>query len=288
MKLIFASDIHVDDRHLEALCDLTVREAADVLIIGGDLIPHTRPRLSPPDLLKAHTAYLETVLVPGFEALRQKSACRIYLDLGNDDLWGARSVLEACDGRLFQLLHERRHRLSTRLDIIGYMNVPPTPFARKDCEKADTGQNPFEPGNRILTEGYVSHGGRIESKRLELDSPDTLETDLDRLSQKIERPFIFVSHSPPYDTPLDLLANGLHVGSRAIRHFIEKWAAKGFLPLSLHGHIHEAPFCSGTLQTRIGECLCLNPGQQPGELRHVLLELAETPALQVRLLKAPA
>lgn len=149
------------------------------------------------------------------------------------------------------------------------------------------GEMPFEPGNRIRMEGYVSRGGRIEQMRLELDSPDTLEADLQRLAKTIERPFVFVSHSPPYGTPLDLLAGGLHVGSRAIRHFIEKWTARGFLPLSLHGHIHEAPFCSGSLQTRIGACLCLNPGQKPGELRYVLLQLAETPSLHVRLLHAP-
>ena len=86
MKLLFTADIHVDSRHLSALCDTAAGQSVDGLIIGGDLIPHFLPRPSPENLLKAQADYLETVLVPRLKAFRESTKCSIYLDLGNDDL----------------------------------------------------------------------------------------------------------------------------------------------------------------------------------------------------------
>lgn len=292
MKILFTSDIHVDRRHLGAACDTAAKLLVDCLIIGGDLVPHFQPRPSPERLLEIQTDYLKNDLVPRLKVFSQATKCGIYLDLGNDDLLGPRKILEAHDGELFHLLHRHKHRLTPRVDIVGYMTVPPTPFVRKDWEKPDSAEIPYEPGNRILLEGYVSGCGRIEKKRLDLSSNDTIENDLCRLSEMIERPFVFVSHSPPFNTPLDVLDNGRHVGSRAIRRFIEKWADKGCLPVSLHGHIHESPFRSGSIQTRLGHTLCLNPGQESGPasvFRYVVFELEDTLLIpQVRILQAPA
>jgi Icc-related predicted phosphoesterase len=291
MKILFTSDIHVDSRHLGVACDIALKQAADCLVIGGDLIPHFLPRPSPERLLEIQADYLRTGLVPRLKVFRQTTKCAIYLDLGNDDLRGARKILEAHDGELFYLLHGRKHCLTPRVDIVGYMNVPPTPFFRKDWEKPDTHEIPYEPANRILLEGYISRNGRIEKKQLDLNDTDTIEKDLDRLSEMIERPFVFVSHSPPHNTRLDVLENGLHVGSRAVRRFIENWTKKGLLPVSLHGHIHESPFRSGSIETRIGRSLCLNPGQGSGPapvFRFVVFELDDKhPVPQVRLLQAP-
>jgi len=273
MRILYTSDIHVDDRHLQAMCAVALDQAVDALIIGGDLIPHHLPRLTAKDLLEAQTDYLEKVLVPKISELKRKKDIPVYLDLGNDDLYGARKVLEALDDGLIYLLHLRKHPLTKEVDVIGYMTVPPTPFQRKDWEKPDSRQTPYEPGNRILVDGYVSRSGVIEPTVLDLDSEDTIESDLTALSRRIERPFVFVAHSPPYDTPLDVLADGAHVGSRSIREFIETWAAKKMLIASLHGHIHESPFRSGAVQTRIGNALCINPGQAAA-FRYVILELA--------------
>lgn len=64
-------------------------------------------------------------------------------------------------------------------------------------------------------------------------------------------PLILVSHTPPLDTALDLLPDGSHVGSLAVRSFIERSQP----PLCLTGHIHEAKGSD-----HIGETLILNPG----------------------------
>ena len=64
-------------------------------------------------------------------------------------------------------------------------------------------------------------------------------------------------HSPPYGTELDLIQGGKSAGSHSIKKFIEKNQP----PLTLHGHIHESPEISGAYVDRIGETLCVNPGQ---------------------------
>lgn len=68
---------------------------------------------------------------------------------------------------------------------------------------------------------------------------------------KEAKELILVSHAPPVDTAVDLIASGAHVGSPAVRQFIEEIRPT----LCLTGHIHEA---RGT--DRINNTLILNPG----------------------------
>ena len=63
--------------------------------------------------------------------------------------------------------------------------------------------------------------------------------------------FILVSHTPPVQTKTDRLLNGNHVGSKAVRAFIEEKQPL----LCLTGHIHESRG-----QDHIGRTLVLNPG----------------------------
>jgi Icc-related predicted phosphoesterase len=60
-----------------------------------------------------------------------------------------------------------------------------------------------------------------------------------------------VSHTPPLKTTTDRIGSGVHVGSRAVRAFIEEYQPV----FCLCGHIHEA-----RSQDRIGNTLVINPG----------------------------
>ncbi|MDH5299045.1 MAG: metallophosphoesterase [Desulfobulbaceae bacterium] len=62
---------------------------------------------------------------------------------------------------------------------------------------------------------------------------------------------ILVSHAPPAGTATDRLASNTHVGSRAVRAFIEQYQPD----LCLTGHIHEARGSD-----HIGRTLIINPG----------------------------
>lgn len=64
-------------------------------------------------------------------------------------------------------------------------------------------------------------------------------------------PIILMSHQPPIDTILDKLTSGAHVGSNAVRSFIEKHQPL----ICFSGHIHE-----GVGIDSIGNTKLINPG----------------------------
>lgn len=71
----------------------------------------------------------------------------------------------------------------------------------------------------------------------------------------LDTPMILVTHEPPFGTLTDLAFTSEHVGSRAVRDFIEKYQ-----PLAcFSGHIHE-----GAGIDHIGQTIVVNPGP----LRH--------------------
>ncbi len=77
---------------------------------------------------------------------------------------------------------------------------------------------------------------------------------LSRFEKKDAQYHILVSHTPPAETILDRTFLGQHVGSRAIRMFIEQFQPD----LVICGHIHEA---RGT--DKIGNTIIINPGPFP-------------------------
>lgn len=62
---------------------------------------------------------------------------------------------------------------------------------------------------------------------------------------------ILVSHNPPKDSLCDVLPNGVHVGSTAVREFIEEAQPD----ICVCGHIHEARAID-----RVGRTIVVNPG----------------------------
>ncbi len=84
---------------------------------------------------------------------------------------------------------------------------------------------------------------------------------------------VVLAHPPPYDTPLDLTARGEHVGSRALRQFIEEHQPT----LVVCGHIHEA---RGT--ARLGQTVVVNCGSAM-DGRYAQIDLEPDGQVQVQL-----
>lgn len=62
---------------------------------------------------------------------------------------------------------------------------------------------------------------------------------------------IFVPHAPPFDTKVDMVFGGRHVGSTKVREFIEKYQPQ----VCATGHIHEARGMD-----LMGSTIIINPG----------------------------
>jgi len=278
MNILYTSDIHAGSNHLASMLAVAEATAVDCIIVGGDIVPHHLPGTQASGLIDAQAAYIKNIFIPALTTFKDKHATPLYLDMANDDLACNRKILEQYNGNLLHLLHMEKHRLTDAIDIVGYMNVPPTPFHRKDWEKPDSPDWPYAPDGYVALSGVKSYGGKIEEAQIHLDSKDTIENDLKALSDSIDRPFVFVSHTPPYNTPLDVISDGTHVGSLSIRDFIAKWSADNKIKAALHGHIHESPRRSGLIQTEISGVLCINPGQGNGdksEFQYVILNINE-------------
>jgi Icc-related predicted phosphoesterase len=283
VRILYTSDIHAAPNLLTDLTRQTLQNRAEALIIGGDIVPHDLPKARTMGILDAQADYIDNALIPSLEQLTAHRRIRIFLDFGNDDLAANHHRLAQHQPELLTLLHMRKAPLTERVDIVGYMMVPPTPFQRKDWERPDAVGAPYPPGSRLRIRGYTTATGKIVETWLDLDSDQTIESDLAELSRHIDRHFIFVSHCPPLDTPLDVIASGAHVGSLSIRRFIEQWSAKGLLLASLHGHVHESPNRTGKIATHINTALCINPGQSQ-QLQFALLELtsgADPPRIEM-------
>jgi len=114
-------------------------------------------------------------------------------------------------------------------------------------------------GSMVFHEGLVfagSGGGtKFDGSTPNERDEDDLVSDLAILTKEESTQswdnLILIIHNPPKDTKCDMLPNGIHVGSKQIRQFIEKTK-----PLAvITGHIHE-----GRAIDSIGDTTIINAG----------------------------
>jgi Icc-related predicted phosphoesterase len=142
-------------------------------------------------------------------------------------------------------LHNQARLLNNRACLIGVGGSNFTPFGTpseySENELGRCAQNAYEQARAFI--------------------------DLAEPIEKIKIPLILVSHTPPYDTAVDRLADGRSVGSTAIRSFIEAKQPD----LCIAGHIHEAAGMDLIGRTRV-----CNPGMlRRGGWLEIIIEKSE-------------
>lgn len=167
--------------------------------------------------------FLEFYLIRRLKEFRKKTGKPVFIMMGNDDFALNFPMLrKAGRDKIVRVFNRSFYRLSG-MAVVGYPFVNPTPFLLKDWEKSE----------------------------------DEIAKDLNKLAKNIgPGKAVYIFHAPPYGTKLDIMFNGEHKGSEAVRKFIEKAQPL----LTLHGHIHESCKVSGCIKQRIGKTLCVNPG----------------------------
>jgi Icc-related predicted phosphoesterase len=265
MRLAYTADLHGDIESYRALLAFAAASGAGAAIVGGDLLPHTAHRQ---DAIRRQRAFVEQSLRPLLERFStQHPAVHVFLLPGNDDWAAAVAALDqlVADG-LAHTLHEQIYPLDDQTWLAGYACVPLTPFSIKDYERRDDG--PLPPLSFAIA--FASSSGVVEPvTAAEIERLPSIAEALDALAQQSDpRRTVYVCHTPPAETPLDLMPRGRHVGSRALRAFIERRQP----PLTLHGHIHEAPALSGRFACQIGQTWCVNPGHDQRRFHAVTLD----------------
>jgi Icc-related predicted phosphoesterase len=259
MKVLYTSDLHGEIHLYHELISLAIASSSEVMMIGGDLLPSFPPTKRYEDMVPNQKTFIDQFLSPFLKRVfKTTSVQQIFLIPGNWDLGYPHLFKESTEGIVD--LSQRSFRLKNGYELIGYPFVPPTPFRPKDFEKMDDQEASWPPQKNP---SYIRSSD--PSDQLTPIDPypylrgrETIEEDLNHLPKPLHlKKTIYMMHSPPLGTRLDLIQGGKSAGSRSIKTFIEKHQPL----LTLHGHIHESPALSGAYLDRIGETLSINPGQ---------------------------
>ncbi len=161
---------------------------------------------------------------------------RIYAQIGNMDY---AEVQDYLDGNGMGI-HARGRRLAPGVGIMGAGWSTPTPFG-----------TPSEVSDAVLAAWLDQAYAEVK------DYPAV----------------IAVIHAPPLNTKTDRTGSGVHVGSAAVRAFLERVQPD----VCLTGHIHES-----RAEDRIGKTVVINPGALAGG-GYVRLDLDDG-AIRARLM----
>jgi len=247
----FTSDLHGSGELYEQVMSLAAARRPRAVILGGDLAPHGTGAAG----VSHQRVFLEGFLVEFARRLREAApGVELLLMMGNDDWSANHDVLERHDGALWRSLHARVVDVDG-VAVGGLSWVPITPFAIKDWERWEDGAD--ESPARL--HGWLSGREGVREFRFDPErrSPTIAEGLEGLVARRSVRDMVFVLHSPPRDTGCDVISTRQHVGSRAIRSFVDAHQPR----LVLSGHIHESPRVSGAWRDVLGVTTIVNPGQ---------------------------
>lgn len=112
--------------------------------------------------------------------------------------------------------------------------------------------NLHEKIKKIKGVEFVGFGGAATPFNTKFEpTEEEIDASLEKRVKGVKGKFVLVVHNPPFNTNMDKVETGEHVGSKAVRRFIEN--AKPMLAIS--AHIHEA---GGT--DKLGKTTLFYPG----------------------------
>ncbi len=274
MRICFTTDFHGRMGLYAQLTNLLRAEKPELLVLGGDM--HTECELENP--LGTQAAFVERRLASMVAAWKTTvPGLAVACVLGNHDMACTRTAMQAHHraGRLILLDLQTPCELGG-LSWIGLSTAPPSPYWVKDFERLDLPGDPLPEVGGAVWDEHARAARPVEANEHFPNHPSLAEELA--AAPPILGPWVLVAHAPPYATRLDRLPTVDHpIGSRAVREFIETRQPL----ISLHGHVHESPDTTGGYVERIGQTLCINPGQSHDRLYAVLLDTAR-PAQTVR------
>lgn len=253
MKFIYACDIHGDTNKYEKLFQKAKEENIDYIVLGGDLLPKRGFRvIIQPEFIKE---YLEDY----FKRLNE-SNIKCILIPGNDDLEKFDIQINELCKKCPNIYNIDNQKLDIEdVSFIGLSKVLDHPFGSKNRVVIEENLK-MQP--QLSEDIYIKKDTAVITieeweKYRETDIEKMEDILVNLLKVDKNRKTIYVFHNPPYGVGLDVCANGLQVGSKAITNFLENSNSY----MSLHGHIHESPRISGLWYNELGKTICIQPGQ---------------------------
>jgi Icc-related predicted phosphoesterase len=262
MKVLFVTDLHGSIWKYDRLFSTAQAFQADVVVNGGDMLPKDGDLFAQDKFI---TKYLDAHFAQ-FDAAGIHYLCY----LGNDDLKIFDELFDKTCGKYKHVTCLAQSKVSIRdFEFIGMNWVVDYPFQLKDRCRMDTKdylfQKQFGPGLLSTHKGWKE----IKDWFSYAERLPTIEEELRRLIRPDDMAqSIYVVHMPPCKLGLDECGNGSRVGSKAVYNFL----LDNQPMLSLHGHIHESPKVSGKWSAKLGQTVCIQPGQL-GPFTYVTIDL---------------
>ena len=210
MKVLYSSDFHGETRLYWELLELAMSISANIVILGGDLLPSFLPANRYEHMLLNQESFIDQFLVPFSKTMLETAGVeKILVIAGNWDV--AYPYLFSVPRESLIDLNQKKYQFENGYEMIGYPFVPPTPFRPKDFEKMDDPDAPWPPQKNP---SYIRSTDNFHelipiSPYFYLKGRETIQEGLLRLPEpKDERRTIYVMHSPPFGTQLDLIQGG--------------------------------------------------------------------------------
>lgn len=279
-----AADIHGNMVQYEKIKEIVMQKHVSFVFLCGDLLPKTGGTWTPENkvrTIKMQQDFINEYFLTYLAELGKLT--RVYAIFGNDDFKSNHHLVKGADIPNVTFLDREVERLGVGdqdMYVAGYPYIGVTPFLHKDWERWD--KEPGDIAHKLYrTDGYSSADGKHFAVDLN-DDTATIRADLEWLAGLSDpRKTVYIFHEAPYDTPLDMIASNnkyikgdhLHIGSIAIREFIEKEQ-----PLvTMHGHIHETYDESGDYKWQSGKSVSLTAANDfsSNTLSYVLFSLPD-------------
>jgi Icc-related predicted phosphoesterase len=268
MKLLYTSDLHGNEAHYGRLIAAAREVRPDVVILGGDLLPDDSA-LDRASMGVGQPKYVSQQFRKHVQTIREQSGCKhVLVIFGNHDWTSSVTAMSelAKDG-LVTVLTLDAHASIDGVEFVGYSCSPPTPWFVKDFERLD------RPGDLPPLLGGAKWDPRFSraspnSATVLFKNNPTIQDELAKLKAPAG-PWVFVAHAPPFESNLDRTYGKIPWGSKSIRAAIEKHQPM----LSIHGHVHESPTVTGSIQDTLGKTVSVNPGQARLTLSYATIEI---------------
>ncbi len=255
-KILYSADLHGNLLQYRKMLDYAVEREVDIVAFGGDLTPKNPERRTP----ERQRDFIINELFPLFKEFNKQSDAELLLIMGNDDYKSNHHVFASNQDKIgYRMIDQIPYESKNGYYYIGYSYVPYSPYKWKDWEKRDLISDkgiPDRPG--IKEEGFLSIGDDFKPFSIYDNMFEgSIEEDLNQITSGLNKSkLILITHVPPYNTACDLTKKGVHVGSEAVKKFIENEQPL----LTLHGHIHETVDESGKFPEIIGATISVSPG----------------------------
>jgi len=269
-KIIFCADLHGNMEQYKRVLNHAKAKSADIVLFGGDLTPKDPDKRTPVEQRK----FFEEELFPLLKNFIHNTKIEVLMIMGNDDFRSNHPLFVKGQSLYgYKMIDEEPYTTKLGFTFVGYSYVPFTPFRYKCWEKKDRKHenNLSHRGEGILTEGVISKGSELVPYLLKEKLEETsIEEDLEEITKGMNMDkLILVIHTPPYGTVCDFNRENKHVGSKAVREFIEKHQPYA----TLHGHIHETVDLKGSYIEKLGKTVCIAVGNDHKPARPYIIEL---------------